>query len=95
MEAAAATAAAPPAGGAPPRLAGAGEVQPSACITVAGHGRLGGVSVGRMLYEGAAINLYCQGGFDAVSSPLSSLGNKWSWAFKACDCVPCEFVSRY
>lgn len=41
MEAAAATVAAPHAGGAPPRLAGAGEVQPSARITAARQGGLG------------------------------------------------------
>ena len=92
MEAAAATAAAPPAGGAPPRLAGAGEVQPSARITAAGHGCLGVVSGGRMLSKGAAISSYRQAGCGALSSHQSVLGNRWSRAFEACDCVPCDFV---
>ena len=68
MEAAAATAAALPAGGAPPRLAGAGEIQPLARIIAAGHGRLGVVSGSCMLYRGAAISSYYQGGCGAVPS---------------------------
>ena len=67
-EAAAATAAAPRAGGAPPRLAGAGEVQPLARITAGRHGRLGVVSGVRLPYKGATTGSYRRAGCGAVSS---------------------------